>query len=351
MSRRIVSSILACVLLVLLFTAAAFLPVPYVAMSPGPTINVLGNNSGRPIVRVHGRKTYPTKGQLRLVTVGITAPDQHLSLAQAMIAWFDGTKALYPRDVIYPPQQSVQDVQQEGSVEMVSSQDTAIAAALRTLGYKLPVQTEVLAVSKGSAADGLLQPRDRIVAVNGTPISNASGVSTAVQKVGVGGKARFTVRRDGKTKQFTVKTRPSPDDPKKGIVGIVVGEGYHFPFDVSVNIANDISGPSAGLIFSLSVYDTLTPGSLTRGNDVAGTGTISANGTVGAIGGVQQKIVGAADAGAKIFLVPPSNCGSALGADVKKGEIRLVKAPTLRSAITSIKAWDKNPHANLPKCG
>ena len=177
MSRRIVSSILACGLLVLLFTAAAFLPVPYVAMSPGPTINVLGNNSGRPIVRVHGRKTYPTKGQLRLVTVGITAPDQHLSLAQAMIAWFDGTKALYPRDVIYPPQQSVQDVQQEGSVEMVSSQDTAIAAALRTLGYKLHVQTEVLAVSKNSAADGLLEARDQIVSVNGTPISNASGVS------------------------------------------------------------------------------------------------------------------------------------------------------------------------------
>ena len=351
MSRRTVSSILACVLLVLLFATAAFLPVPFVAMSPGPTINVLGDSDGQPIVRVQGHKSFTAGGQLRLVTVAVTSPQERLSLGQAMFAWFDGTRALYPRDVIYPPQQSVQDVEQEGTVQMVSSQDTAIAAALNELGYKLKVQTEVLAVTKGAAADGLLQPRDKILAVNGTNVTQAADVSKAVQQVPVGGKARFTVLRNGQTKHVTVVTRPSPTNPHHGMVGIVVGEGYDFPFQVSVNISDKISGPSAGLIFSLAVLDTLTPGSLTHGNDVAGTGTMAPNGTVGAIGGIQQKIVGAADAGAKIFLVPPPNCSAALGADVKKGEIRLVKAPTLHSAVSSIEAWDKNHDAPLPKCG
>ena len=87
-----------------------------------------------------------------------------------------------------------------------------------------------------------------------------------------------------------------------------IGVGYDFPFDVSVRLGDDIGGPSAGLMFSLGVYDTLTPGSLTGGNDVAGTGTIDERGRVGPIGGIQQKIVAAADAGAKIFLVPPANC-------------------------------------------
>ena len=83
------------------------------------------------------------------------------------------------------------------------------------------------------------------------------------------------------------------------------------PFDVSVNINDDIGGPSAGLMFSLAIYDTLTPGSLTGGQVVAGTGTIDDGGQVGPIGGIQQKIAGAREAGAQLFLVPPDNCADA----------------------------------------
>ena len=98
------------------------------------------------------------------------------------------------------------------------------------------------------------------------------------------------------------------------------------------------------------MYDTLTPGSLTGGADIAGTGTIGADGRVGPIGGIQQKIVAAADAGAKIFLVPPANCDSALHADVTKDDILLVKAATLKSAVGSLKAYAQDPSADLPSC-
>ncbi|HET6624773.1 MAG TPA: S16 family serine protease [Nocardioidaceae bacterium] len=351
MTRRTVSSILACVLLVMLFGAAAFLPVPYVTMSPGPTIDVLGERQGEPIVEVDGHKTYPTEGDLRLVTVSVTGPGQELSLAEALMAWFDNTRAVYPRDVVYEPEKTEQEERQESSVQMVSSQDTAVAAALTELGYDLPVVTEVLAVSDGSPAQGKLQTRDKIVSVNGTKINNATEVSKAIQKTGAGEPATFVVRRSGATKTLTVTPQPAKDDPDKAVVGVVVGEGYQFPFDVSVNISDDIGGPSAGLIFSLAIYDALTPGSLVDGNDIAGTGTISADGSVGPIGGIQQKIVAAADAGAKVFLVPPDNCDSALGAHVDDEEIRLVKATSMESALRSIRAYDKDENADLPGCG
>jgi len=236
-------------------------------------------------------------------------------------------------------------------VEMVSSQDTAIAAALTELGYKLPMQIEVLAVTEGSPADGKLKVRDRIVSVNGTRITKVEQVSKLIQAGGVGKPVHVAVRRGNRTRTVTLTSKASPDNPKVARVGVQIGTGYDFPFDVSVRLGEEIGGPSAGLIFSLGVYDTLTPGSLTGGTDIAGTGTIDERGHVGSIGGIQQKIVAAADAGAKIFLVPPGNCGSALAADVTKDEIKLVKAPTMHSAVQSLKAYARDKNADLPACG
>ncbi len=202
-----------------------------------------------------------------------------------------------------------------------------------------------------SPAAGKLETRDRILTIDGKQVPDASAVSKAVERAGAGTPMRFEVRRDGRTKTVTVVPAKVPGQPGKARVGIVVGEGYRFPFDVAVKIPDRIGGPSAGLIFSLAIYDALTPGSLTGGNDVAGTGTISRDGSVGPIGGIQQKIVAAADAGAKLFLVPPANCRAALNADVKKDEIRLVEAPTMHSAVRSLTKYAADPSATLPKCG
>jgi PDZ domain-containing protein len=350
MSRRTLASILVACLLVVLCSAAAVLPVPYVTMSPGPTVNVLGKTKGRPIIAVSGHRTYPTKGDLRLTTVSVTNPTRHIGLGEALQAWFDKSRAVYPRDVIYPPDQTAAQSEQQSSVEMVSSQDTAIAAALTELGYKLPLQIEVLAVTKGSPADGRLETRDRIVRINGVRIRDVKQVSRTIQRTGVGESASFVVRRGAATRRVVVKAKASPIDPKRAVVGVQIGTGYDFPFDVSVRLGEDIGGPSAGLMFSLGVYDTLTPGSLTGGTDIAGTGTIDQHGVVGPIGGIEQKIVAARDAGAKIFFVPPGNCGSALHADVRKDEIELVKAPTMHSAVSSLKAYAEDKNADLPAC-
>ncbi len=350
MSRRTVSSLVVVVLLAGLIGAAAFLPVPYVTMSPGPTVDVLAKVDGDQVIEVDGADTFPTEGDLRLTTVSVTSPGAEISLIEALSAWFDGARAVYPRDVIYPPSQSAEDVRRESSVQMVSSQDTAIAVALGELGYKLPLRTEVLGVTKDSPADGTLKPRDYLLEVNGVAIDDVAKVSEAIQETGVGEDAVFVVRRDGVRRTVRVNAEASPDDPQRAVVGVEIGNGYDFPFDVTVHIDEDIGGPSAGLIFSLAVYDTLTPGSLTGGTDVAGTGTIDPNGSIGPIGGIQQKIVAAADAGAKVFLVPAGNCDAALGADVRDDEIRLVRTATMHQAVESLERYADDPDADLPSC-
>jgi PDZ domain-containing protein len=350
MTRRTVSSVVVVVLLVALIGAAAFLPVPYVTMSPGPTVDVLAKYDGDQVIEVEGHKTFQTEGDLRLTTVSVTSPNVEINLLEALSAWFDGTRAVYPRDVIYPPEQSVDDVRRESSVQMVSSQDTAIAVAMHELGIDLPLLTEVLGVTKGSPADGKLQPRDYLLEVNGVKIDDVAKVSKAIQQTGVGETAEFVVRRDGERRTVQVQAEAAPDDPDRAVVGVEIGTGYDFPFDVKVHIDEDIGGPSAGLIFSLAVYDTLTPGSLTGGNDIAGTGSIDGDGNVGPIGGIQQKIVAAADAGAKVFLVPAANCQAALGADVREGEIELVRTATMHEAVQSLEKYADDPDAALPSC-
>ncbi len=350
MSRRATSSILAVVLLVALFGAATLLPVPYVTMSPGPTVDVLAETRGREIVQIQGQRSYPTRGTLELTTVSVTAPTKNLSLAHVLGAWFDRTQAVYPRDVVYQPEQSAQDVETEGSVQMVSSLDTAIAAALTELDYDLPRSTEVFDVTDGGPADGKLRARDRIIRVDRARVADAEAVVRAVQRSGAGGTAKFVVRRSGKTRTVTVTPEAAEDEAGRAVVGVTVGVGYDFPFEVDIDIDDDIGGPSAGLIFALAVYDNLTPGALTAGHNIAGTGTITADGTVGPIGGIQQKIVAAADTGAELFLVPPENCGSALGAAVDDEEIELVRAPSLESAVRSLEAYAEDRSADLPRC-
>lgn len=350
MSHRTVASIFASVLLAVLFWVAATTPVPYITMSPGPTVDVLAESRGEEIVQVDGHQRYETDGRLELTTIKLTGPDQEVSLGEALTAWFDRSRAVYPREAFYAPDESEQDVETESAVQMVSSQDTAVAVALTELGYDLEKITEVLAVTPGSPADGKLETRDQILAVNGKPIRNAADVARIVRATPDGDSATFEIRRGKTEKTLRITPEPSEDDPDVPLVGIVVGPSYDFPFDVSVNIDERIGGPSAGLIFSLAVYDTLTPGALTGGAAVSGTGTIAEDGSVGPIGGIQQKIVAAEDSGAELFLVPPGNCEAALASDVDPEEMRLVKAATMHSAVESIEKYVDDPGTELPQC-
>ncbi|MGH3366780.1 MAG: YlbL family protein [Nocardioidaceae bacterium] len=348
MSRRSASLLVAGLLLFALFSVAWMRPVPYVAMRPGPVQDTLGRFGGADIVRIGDQPTYPTAGRLDLTTVSVTAPTAQLTLGDALLAWFDPQRALVPRDLYYPPQQSVKEAERESAVAMDSSQDTAIVAALGELGYDVPFSVRVHDVAQGSPAQGRLRVGDVITHVNGAPVEAPTEVSTLVQQVAPGQRVTFGVRRSGQKIQVESGTQKAPDDSGRTIVGITIAGDPRLPFDVSIELGERIGGPSAGLMFSMAIVDKLTPGAMTGGMHIAGTGTVGVNGVVGPIGGIGQKLAGADNAGATVFLVPADNCTAARQAS--SSDLTLVKVTTLESAITSVEKLAENPEASVPSC-
>jgi PDZ domain-containing protein len=345
MTQRTWAALLAVPLFVALGLYAAVSPLPYVTYAPGLTINVLGDNGKQPIIDVQGHRTYPDTGQLRMTTVSVTERNAKLDLFTLMRTWWSKDDGVYPFSAVYGSTGNQQQDTQEGQVEMVTSQDSAVAAALSQLHIPIHPALEVVEVTQGMPADGRLQVRDVLRRVGHTQVTAKTDIGSLIAQVPDGSTVPITVERAGK--RVTVHLTPVTQDGHQ-LVGIKLQVGYTFPFKVSVNISQNIGGPSAGLMFALSIYDTLTPGSLTGGQTVAGTGTIAADGSVGEIGGIQQKISGARQDGAQLFLVPPANCADALGGD--HGSMRLVKAGTLKQAISDIKAWSANHDATLPSC-
>jgi len=185
---------------------------------------------------------------------------------------------------------------------------------------------------QGFPAYGVLKAGDVITAVDGQPVTGQASLSKLIDAHPAGRTLTMTITRDGQSHQVQVGTRQSGGHP---VMGVQIAEEYKFPFQVTISVG-DIGGPSAGMMFSLGIIDKLTKLDLTAGRFIAGTGEIEANGKVDPIGGIQQKMIGARNAGATIFLTPAANCADTKGA-VPAG-LRLVKVSTLNQAVTYLQA-------------
>lgn len=349
MSQRWIAFAVAAPLTFVLFVLAAFAPLPYSVYSPGPTFDVLGKDSNESeLIQVVGHKSYRDDGQIRFTTVSSSPRGEKESLVSALQAWLDPDRAVIPYDIAHPEDQTAKDEEVQGQVSMITSQDTAIATAMRELGYAVPPVIQVAYVDEEGAAFGELRVRDKILEVDGEPLEDGQQLVDTIQDHGPGDPVSLLIERNHK--QLTVDLEPKEtvvDGDRAKRIGITPGVGYDFPFDVTIQVDPNIGGPSAGLMFSLAVYDTLTPGSLTDGEIIAGTGTIDDAGQVGPIGGIEQKIAGAGDAGAQLFFVPKDNCADVKGLDT---DMELVKATTMHGALESLKAWTADHDADLPHC-
>ena len=345
MTQRTWAGLLAVPLLIALWVFALFAPLPFVTYEPGLTVDVLDAPDGKETIQISGHKTYRDDGQLRLTTVYVTRPESEVSLVHLMKGWISTDDAVYPRRAVYPPGETNAASQKEGALEMVSSQDAAVAVALTELGIDYAEATKVVGVDPKAPAGGVLKTGDLILAVDKKPVTTPSQVEKAVLASGAGKALEFQIERAGEKR--TVTLTPESSDGKAR-VGVELLPSYRFPFQVTVGIDDQIGGPSAGLMFALGIYDTLTPGSLTDGDVIAGTGTITPSGKVGPIGGIQQKIAAARDTGAALFLVPAANCREALGAT--NGDTRLVRASTMHDVVDALETWVDDPEADLPSC-
>ncbi|MEU6378679.1 PDZ domain-containing protein [Streptomyces sp. NPDC046909] len=361
MPRRTATMLASTLMLIALLCAGVFIPVPYSEMSPGPTVNTLGEHDGEPVLQISGRKTYATSGHLNMTTVRVTSADYKMNLVEAVYGWLAHDNKVVPHDTLYPDGKTEEQSTQENAEEFSQSQESAKVAALKELDIPVKSFVIVSTVVKDSPSEGVLHAGDVIKAVDGTAVKEPDDVAELVTKHKPGEKVTFTIvpakeqaaaekanKTATATEDVTVTTKESDDEgEKRAIVGISAGTDHTFPFTIDIKLA-DVGGPSAGLMFSLGIYDKLTPGSLTGGKFVAGTGTIDDDGKVGPIGGIEMKTVGARDKGAQYFLTPADNC-SAAAQDVPSG-LTLVKVNTIEDALGALKDIRSGDTADLPKC-
>jgi PDZ domain-containing protein len=332
MRRRGVTVLLGLVFVLLLGLGVATAPVPYVVLGPGPTVNTLGTDNKKEVIEVTGRQAYQSAGQLRLVTVGV---QNHTDLISAIRSWFNNQEAVVPRELIYPPGQTEQQVEQQNKQDFQESQTSAETTALRELGY--PVSVTVTTVADNTPAAGVLKTGDVITFVDGTAVTSGLRLTQLVKAKKVGTELTIDYTRAGAKATAKIKTAAADDGTAR--IGISIENKQPHPFELKFDLDN-IGGPSAGLMFSLGIVDKLGPEDLTGGKIIAGTGTIDDEGQVGAIGGIPQKLVGAKDAGAVAFLTPADNCQEAV-ANAQPG-LPLYKVSTMADALAALQALREN---------
>ncbi len=354
MTRATVAGMWALAVALVVLLVLTFLPTSYVIQQPGPVYNTLGEVSSTdggtvPLIQVSGADTYTTSGSLDLLTVQVVgSPDRTPSWFELATAWFDPTRAVVPLSSVYPDDQSSQQRDQESAAMMVDSQKEATAAALTHLGYDVQSRLTVNSLTDDSPAAGILDANDVITAADGQPVTDAATLRSIINGGGAA-PVDLAIQRDGVDRTVSVTPRQvDVNGTQTWIVGITLLNDYTFPIDVTIQL-NNVGGPSAGMMFALGIIDTLTPGQLNGGDQIAGTGTITADGTVGAIGGIRQKLWGAEAAGAQFFLAPSSNCDEVVG-HVPNG-LRVFSVSTLDDSLHVLDALSSGGDLDaLPTC-
>lgn len=329
-----------------LLLVMSLIPAPYVVQSPGPTVDTLGTADGEPLIEVAGASTYPTGGALRLTTVSVRGgPGTAIDPMTVIGGWLRSSSSVVPVEVVFPDAVSEADREQRSAAEMTTSQENATAAALTALGHDVPAVLTVAGIIPESGSDGALEVDDVLLAVGGVELASFQDLADVLASTPPGTEIAVAVRRDGERREPTVVTG---DDGQGGsVLGVFVDPDFDFPVDVTIRI-EEIGGPSAGSMFALGIVDTLTPGELTGGVDIAGTGTISIDGDIGAIGGIRQKVAGAARDGSAFFLAPTSNCAEVLGH--VPGGLTVVPVGSLDEALDAVAAIAEGRVGDLATC-
>lgn len=353
-SGRLGLGVWALIVALVALVVLTFLPTPYVIQRPGPVYDTLGTAKGAdgeevPLISVDGAETFETGGTLDLTTVQVVGNRERTpSWFELALAWMDPSRAVVPLDSVFPEGVTTEQRDERNAMLMVDSQHEATAAALNELGYDTGAEVVVVDAVEDSPAEGLLQPEDVITSVDGTEVTSATQLREAIQAA-EGDAVELGILRDGA--EATVEV--TPEKHTEGgvttwLIGVTLRTDYDFEIDVTIQLDN-VGGPSAGMMFALGIIDTLTEGELNGGKDVAGTGTIDAEGTVGPIGGIRQKLYGARDAGADYFLAPEANCDEVVG-HVPDG-LQVIRTGTLDESLQALEVIaDGGDVAALPAC-
>jgi len=332
------------VLLAVVAVAGFVIHLPYVIISPGSATPLDSS-----VVQIDGAQTYPHDTSVRFLTVQVSTHDPNVW--RVVTSWLDPDRDVEDRDTVQGCLSDAQNVAFNTEL-MDQSQNDAKYVALTRLGYAVqpdPAQIRVVQVCRDAPAHGKLEVGDQVLAVDGKDVTDVQEVGPLVQAHQPGDDVAVTFDRNGTTRTTTIVAGkvvgPQDDQSCAKVHGATGGTPclgitsqefvtYQFPINVKID-TRLVGGPSAGLAFTLAIIDDLTPGSLTGGKQVAVTGTIGPDGSVGAVGGVEQKAITARTNGVQLMIVPKREVAAARrGA----GNVRVVGVKNIDQALDALRA-------------
>ena len=327
--RRRIWPIALTVLVVAFIVGALTVPLPYYAYRPGSVRDT------EPLITVSDEETFPSTGTISYTTVSL----RQSTLFGMLAGWLDGDIDVFPREKVLGDRNA--DENRTLNLQMMdTSKQVATQVALERLGHPVDVSITgdtVVNVLPDLPADGVLEVGDTITAVDGERLDEPDDLTRLLADDSPGDKVTITVEPPSGAGPHDVELAlgADPDDRDRAIIGIeVTGRGIDFDFPVDVTIdTGDVGGPSAGLAFTLAIIDDLTPGDLTGGADVAVTGTISSDGTVGPVGGTGQKAAAVRAQGYDVFLVPSADYEAAR---LHAGDVDVIAVDTLDEALDAL---------------
>ena len=295
-----------------------FAKTDYYFMSPGPPYQW--------DISIEDEKTFEFDGNLYQLTVRRDEANYFVYAWANLNSQID----LYPREVILPDGVTPQELSEISIQNMRTSENVAIAVALKNIGYEIKSKGDGVAVVgllEDSPVKDKLKKGDLINSINNTDIYSATEFIATLRTYSIGEIVSIGLLReiDGIKEQIFIKTTlvehvEYEGEPMVGFLATTVNERFDFPFEIDIKTGN-VGGPSAGLMMALNVYNNLIPEDITNSMIVAGTGTIEIDGSVGPVGGIKQKIIAAKRAGAELILVPVANFEEAKPLETDKTSI------------------------------
>jgi Lon-like protease len=310
--------------------AAWAVDLPYVGWSPGPISEAVDA-----VIVEEGLESYPPDGQLLVLTV----VSQPLNFYELLIAIFDPTVDVYDRAVVRREGETDEEYRSRQLGLMDSAVQRALTIAFDRLGVDPgPIRYRIESVLGGYPASAVLEPGDFVLEVEGAPMDELDVIRSQIVDRAPGDVITLTIERAGERTVVDVELGETVDDQTgepRTVIGITIGPFVDPPADINTN---NVGGPSAGMMYTLALIDLLSDGDLTKGHVVAGTGTIEADGSVGGIGGIRQKVVAAEAAGASYMLVPRGNYDEALTAS--RRTLQLVPVATIDEALEFLESLE-----------
>lgn len=303
--------------------AAWAVDLPYVGWSPGPISEAIDA-----VVIDEDIESYPPEGELLVLTV----VSQPLNVYELLVALFDPTVDIYDRAAVRIEGETDEEYRDRQLGLMDAAVQRALTIAFDRLGIDVgEVRYRVETVFGEYPAAAHLEPGDFVLEVEGVEMTSIDVIRERLADRAPGDVTELTIERAGDIREIEVELGETVDEETgetRAIIGITIGPFIDPPADINTN---NVGGPSAGMMYTLALIDLLSEGDLTKGHVVAGTGTIEADGSVGGIGGIRQKVVAAEAAGADVMLVPESNYEVALTAD--REDMELVSVATIDDAL------------------